>query len=177
MTEATPARGDKSFIPYEYTQVRVPRGKESIYRDTYRNFGWIFDGYAASRDDRHITLRIKRDRRIANRTLMQKLQQNCEVALRKIETLERARTALASAVAYAAGLVGCASLAGSVFSLNHNHDALSVVFGTIGIIWWIAPYFVYVSLRAKRTAEVEPLILEQYEVIYDTFARASGVSD
>jgi len=173
MTSIAAAPQTEPAATFEYAVVSAPRAKESLYRDTYSNFGWTFEGYDQAATGRaNVALRLKRDRRIKNRTLIQELQRTSETALDAIESLERSRTLIPSVVAYVIGIIGCVFLGGSVFALQGGAGLLSVILGAIGIAWWIAPLFTYIGMRVARTNKVAPRIAAQYQTIYDNTDRA-----
>jgi hypothetical protein len=162
------------FVAYEYTTVRADRDLESLYRDAYRNFGWVAEGYATTMPGTGaVTLKFKRDRRVKNRALVLELQRKCQHALDSIASLERSKTTTATAAAVGTGIVGSSFLAGSVFSLEADLTALSIVLGAVGLIGWLVGYLAHGRVKAKKTAQVTPLIDQQYDVVYETGEQAA----
>jgi hypothetical protein len=171
----TIAANEQQTESYEYTTVQVEPAKESLYREVYESFGWVFDGYAPpARRGKTVTLELKRDRRIRNRPVVAELQRTAEEALASIERLERSTTAKATTVAYLVGLAGAAFFAGSVFSLNAGFTVLFLYLGFHGVLLWAAPHFLYKRFRKRKAAKVEPLIDREYEVLHETAERARG---
>ena len=63
MTQTTPTIPSlpTGFVAYEYTTVRVPRDLESIYTDSYLNFGWITEATGTGLPGATtVTLKLKR---------------------------------------------------------------------------------------------------------------------
>jgi len=171
----TIAANEQHAVSYEYTTVRVEQDKESLYREVYEGFGWVFDGYVPpARRGKPVTLELKRDRRIRNRAVVAELQRTAEEALASIERLERSKTAKATIVACSAGLAGAAFFAGSVFSLNAGFILLFLYLGFHGVLLWAAPHFLYKRFRKRKAAKVAPLIDREYEVLHETAERARG---
>lgn len=174
MSQTAAAETGAEFVAYEYTTVRADRDLESLYRDAYRNFGWVVDGYASNVPGTSaVTLKLRRDRRIKNRALVLELQRKCQHALDSISSLERSKSTTAMAVSLGTGIVGSAFLAGSVFSLEADLTALSIVLGAIGLLGWVAGYVTHGRVKAKKTAQVTPLIDQQYDVVYETGEQAA----
>jgi hypothetical protein len=173
MSETTATR-NTPFVAYEYATVPVKRSMESMYRDAYQAFGWTLEGHVpVVSPTGAVVLKFKRDRRIKNRPVVSELQRKCEDALTSIENLERSKTSTATGRALAVGIVGSAFLAGSIFSLEAGLIPLFIVLGALGLGGWALGYFTYTGTRAKRTAQVAPLIDREYDVVYETCEQAS----
>lgn len=164
------------FVAHEYRTMVVRRDRELLYRDVYQSFGWSFEEHIPSGRLGHtVTLKMKRGRAIRNRTVVAELQRKAEESLLSIDRLERSTTTAASVVAYAVALLGCAYLAGSIFSLNAGAVATSVGLGVAGLVHWVLPRFLHTALRTRRTAKVTPLIDREYAVVYGAAEQAAGL--
>ena len=164
---------NNGYVGYEYKTYTIMRDVESLYTDNLENFGWIPDGVEASvKGLRYVTLKFKRNREIENRTQLGRLELQFEKAVAEIQRLELVKKLSASAVAYGTGIVGTAFMAGSVFAVTGGHVALSIVLAVPAFIGWVLPYFLYVQLEGKKSKQVEPLINDQYNIIYDTGKQA-----
>ncbi|MFT4214606.1 MAG: hypothetical protein QM622_07505 [Microbacterium sp.] len=170
------------FTAYEYASVRAPRDFESLYRDTYRAFGWTVESTEPADPIRvltpgipptTITLKLKRDRNIRNRSVVHDLQRKADASLSAIVRLERSKTARAFAVAATIGIVGAAFLAGSVFLMNGGLIALSIVLGAVGLVGWVGGFLAYQGVAARRSAAVTPLIDREFDVLYETTEQAA----
>jgi hypothetical protein len=174
MTQTTPAAAAGDFVAYEYLTVRADRDLEPLYRDAYASFGWVVEGYASNVPGTPgVALKLKRDRRIKNRPMVLELQRRCEHALASIASLERSKSSTAMAVSLGTGILGSAFLAGSVFSLEADMTALSIVLGAIGLIGWVVGYLAHGRVKTRRTEQVAPLIDQQYDVVYETGEQAA----
>lgn len=171
-----PTDARPGFVAYEYTTARVRREHENLHRDVYGCFGWQVEtqpGVVSPTGT--VTLRLKRDRAVANRTVLAELQRRCLTALGAIEDLERSRTSGPTGVALAIGLVGSGFLAGSVFSFEASLWVPFVLCGVLGLTGWALAYPVYSSRRARRAAEVAPLIEKEYDTISTACEQAAGL--
>lgn len=167
---------ENGFIGYEYRDFNVKSNMQSLYADSYTNFGWELESVSNPiHAVGYITLKFKRDRKIVNKTKLNRLQRKFESSAKEIETLENSKGILASAVAYIIGIVGTAFIAGSVFSNLANMLSLSVILAVPGFTGWVIPYFCYSRIRKQKTDEVEPLIDEKYDEIYEICKEANNL--
>jgi hypothetical protein len=173
----------RTATTFDYCTVDVPRGKEALYADVYRNFGWAPDGTdGLVGPGRRRGLRLRRDRAVRSVEVAE-LQQNAEAALANITALERSRTTAATVVAYALGGIGSVLLAGSVFAMQDGvavPDLLSgldpvtiFLIGAGGLINWAVAPVAFQLLRAARSKRIRPAIDRQYDVVYGACEVAS----
>ena len=156
------------FVGCEYLEVAAG-GEASRYLDCYRSFGWVPDENRSSAEVRQGKLHLKRDRKIANKAELTRLQRHFEACAGEIRALERAKTASASAWALGVGLAGTAFMAGSTFAVTHEPPVvwLCVLLAVPGLLGWILPYFLHRRLVARETARITPLIEVKYDEIYE----------
>lgn len=165
---------ENKFIGYEYMNVTITRGIESLWTDNYANFGWSLEGSSPDvKGINFVNLKFKRDPKIRNKVELTRLQRQFEGYAKKIENLERSKNIGASAFAYGFGILGTASMALSVFSYLRGMLPLTIIFAIPGLLGLILPYFGYVIIRNKKVENVNPLIDEQYEIIYNTCEKAN----
>ncbi len=176
MTDTTITGSASDAIVYEHTALRVPRELESVYRDTSPNFGWVIDSVESGRAaSGHTTLRLKRDRRIRNRPIVQELQRANRAALTTIDALDRSKKTVPMAIAIIIGVIGSAFLAGSVFALQADAMGISIVLGAIGLLGWLGGWVSYIVVKARRAPQVDAAIDQQYEIVYDTAQKAAAL--
>ena len=166
----------KRFIGYEYKEIPVSAKMEALFTDGYSNFGWTLeDIYASIQKPTSVILKLKRDRKIPNKAEVIRLQRQFESCVSEVESLENSKIIGASVVAYGVGIVGVAFSVGSVLGFNAGMVLLGVLLAVIGLAGWVIPYFAYVRLRNKKTIEVDPLIEQKYDEIYDVCEKASAL--
>ena len=159
----------KDYIGYEYKEVVVRSEKASLYLDCYETFGWNADeNFSAIRGSHYITLRLKRDRKIINKTELTRLQQYFEACANEIEMLEKQKTSAAIVWAFTVAIIGTAFMAGSTFAIVHEPPIiwLCIILAIPGFIGWILPYFVYNWILRKRVQKIQPMIEAKQEEIY-----------
>lgn len=175
--ESSTHTGNDPFVAYEYMTVKADRDREGLSRDTYRNFGWIVEGYGSPiPGSSTVGIKLKRDRGIKNRPLIVELQRQAENALQTIDQLERSKDTVSVAAALSVGVVGSALLAGSVFTINSGHWVAGILLGTAGLLGWLAGYITHGRVKSKRTQKVAALIDRQYDIVYSTAEQAAQLS-
>jgi len=170
-------RNNNDYVGYEYKDITVVHGMESLWTDYMTSFGWSLEGTSSSitQGFNTLNLKFKRDRKIRNKAELTRLQRQFENSVREIETLEKSKSVGAAVFAYAFGVVGTAFMAGSVFAYLGGILPLSIILAVPGFAGWIFPYFCYVQLRNKKVASVTPKIDAQYDIMYETCEKASSL--
>lgn len=163
-----------NFVGYEYKDVTVEPSMESLWTDSYANFGWLLERKVTDTIGMNsIKLRFKRDRKIRNKVELIRLQRQFEGCIKQIENLEKSKNIGASAFAYGVGILGTAFMTFSVFSYLGGMLPLSIIFAIPGFLGWILPYFGYIKIKDRKAEKVNPLIDEKYDMIYNTCEKAS----
>lgn len=166
----------KDFVGYEYMEATVKRSMETLYADSYQNFGWQVEGSSPpeGKPDQ-VSLKLKRDRKLRNKAELTRLQRQFESCAHEVETLERSKTLTASIAAYAVGLTGTAFLGCAMFAYLNNLLPLMIVLAVPGFLGWILPYFCYQKVKQNKTAQVTPMIDQKQDEIYAVCEQASGL--
>lgn len=165
---------NNNYVGYEYKTFPTNRNMYSVYADAYENFGWALESTTKTTGKiETINLNMKRDRKIPNKTQLSRLQQQFESCASEIQSLEASKKLLASIVAYVIGVIGTAFMALSVFAVTSNQIALTIIFGVLGFIGWVLPYFIYSKIKKNKTSQINPLIEEKNEEIYQVCKKAN----
>ena len=165
----------RNFIGYEYKDIIVKQNIEAL-TDSYSSFGWIVEGRNSSiKEFNSVKLKLKRDRKIRNKMELTRLQRQFESCVEEVDRLEKSKAIGASTIAYIIGLIGTAFMAGSVFSYLGGLLLSSITLAVPGSLGWILPYFCYVRIRNKKTEQVNPLIDNQYDRIYEICQQANSL--
>ncbi|MEY8356838.1 hypothetical protein AALB39_26330 [Lachnospiraceae bacterium 54-53] len=168
MSEIT--RGGSSFIGYEYKEVTVDSDRASMYLDGYMNFGWITDeNIQPATALGKTTLKLKRDRKILNKTELTRLQRHFEACLNEIDAMEKSKVSEATMWAILIGILGTAFMAGSVFAVTNEPPLipLSILLAIPGFTGWLLPNFVHKAVLKKKTAKLMPQIEQKYDELYE----------
>lgn len=160
----------RDFTTYEYKEIVVPSSKASLYLNGYESFGWKQDeNFPPQESGGKVALKLKRDRKLVNKTELTRLQRNFEAHMDEIDALERSRSSTANAWAISVAVVGTAFMAGSVFAVTAKPPqiALCIVLAVPAFAGWIAPYFVYKKVKERKTRQVAPFLEQKTEELYE----------
>jgi len=169
-------KGSPKFMGYEYKEVITNTEKISFLMDAYENFGWEVDenvnhNLSENRLNSYanVVLRLKRNRKIINKTELTRLQRNFESCMREIDYLEKSKTSKATMYALMVGIIGTAFMVGSVFAVTAAPPmiVLCIILAIPAFGGWISPYFIYNSVVRKKTEKVTPFIEEKKDEVYE----------
>ena len=159
----------KAFVGYEYKEITVDANQASMYLDCYENFGWTAEEESHDRrKPHHVTIRMKRDRKIINKMELTRLQRNFEACAHDLDKLRRAKTSVPTALALTVAVIGTVFMAGSTFAVVHDPPViwLCVLLAVPGFAGWILPYFVYHGAVKHQAEKLQPLVEQKLEEIY-----------
>lgn len=165
-TESAPV----DYVGYEYKELTAEDGKVSLLLDCYRNFGWIQDENAPFiKSAGRTEIKLKRDRKIINRTELTRLQRHFEANIREIEVLERKKDMPAVMWSILVGLAGTAFMAGAVFAVTNEPPIiwLCILLAAPGFLGWVLPCFVHKWILRRQNEKLTPLIEDKYGEIYE----------
>lgn len=159
----------ETFIGYDYSEETVNQQVQHLYKDGYSNFGWKLETISKSPvKPNMVVLTFKRDRKIRNKAELTRLQRKFNALIGEIQVLEQSKVTFASVVAFAIGIIGTAFMTGSVFAVTGGNNVLMIILAIPGFIGWIIPYWVFNHLKKRKSTQVNPIIDEKYDEIYDT---------
>ena len=153
---------------YDYVTVETAEKFAVEYVDCYEAFGWQFvkREFAPSMKT---ALTFKRDRKIANKLELNRLQAKLDEALKQVNGYEQNKTTTAIGTAIGVGTVGALTLGGgmSLCILNTAIGAIigGVALGVVGLAICGIGYLAYTKIRAKKSAAMSVLIDKQREEI------------
>ncbi len=161
------------YVAYEYLSVDVKKNFELIYTDCYENLGWQAISSSESENvlinhgiGSMVNLKLKRARKIKNRSMLLSLQRKCEGALSKIDRLETSKESNAVIISLSIGIAGLGFLMGAVFGFLAGKLLLATVLVLLGCIGFAFPFSIYKKIKIKQESKVALLIEEQYDLIY-----------
>lgn len=157
-----------NFIGYDYQDVSISEELETIYLDSYTNFGWKLEKvvYRPKRS-RNVKIKFKRERKIRNKTELTRLQRHFDANLKEILSMRKKVEIHALTVALGVGLMGTGLLAGGVFAFLRDSKRLTILLGILGFLGWLLPYFLYSCIGDKKRKKMTPLIEMKYDEIYE----------
>ena len=179
---------ENNYVGYDYMELTADGAEISFLLDSYAQFGWEPDEYASRYREyahRHVpnvggkvTLLLKRDRKIANKTELTRLQRNFEACVRELGMLEKSKTSKATILALIIGFIGTVFMTGSVFAIvaQPPHILLCILLAIPAFIGWAVPYPLYRRIVAEESTRLDALIEQKYDEIHAICARASKLS-
>ena len=168
----------KEYAGYEYKTLQVKEELLSFYLDSYQCFGWVQDeNISALSSDGEKNISLKRNRKIVNKMELTRLERNFEACMNEIRLLEKSKTNAASIYAIMLGMIGTIFMAGSVFAVTAPtpHIILCILLAVPGFTGWVLPYFLYQSIKEKRTNKIAPFIEEKYNEIYNICEKGNSL--
>lgn len=171
-------KNGENFVGYEYKEINGNDEKISLYLDGYINFGWMVDkNIEPSKSGGRITIKLKRDRKIINKTELTRLQRHFEACINDIESLEKSKTSTATIASITVGIIGTVFMALSVFAVTHDPPKIlaCILFAIPAFLGWIFPYFIFNFFKQKRTDQIMPLIEQKYDEIYDICEKGNNL--
>ena len=176
MIEVT--KNGNGFVGYEYKSITVKQAMESVCADSYSSFGWELEDTATPLAGAPmISMRFKRDRKIRNKAELTRLQRQFDAMANEIVSLENSKVIGASTIAYIIGVLGTAFMAGSVFAYLGDMIVLSIILAIPAFIGWIIPYFCYIRICKKKSNDIDPIIEQKYDALYEVCEKASSLLD
>lgn len=159
----------RNYKSHEYKEVTVTEAQAGFYLDSYASFGWELDDNIPPKTVGHsVTFHFKRDRKIANKAELTRLQRNFESDIEQLHALESSKSSSATIWALSIGLVGTVFMAGAVFAVvaDPPRYLLSVLLAIPAFIGWALPCIVYKKVKARTIRRLNPYIEEKIEELY-----------
>ena len=193
----------ENFVAYEYKNIAVKRDSVALYTDCLKNFGWDLieertHGYvpqvntpvnitgsvpsytvqtppAKVEDVDMVTLKFKRDRKLSNKREIDKLERQCEEALAAIAKLEKKNSAQTMGLSLGTGIVGTAFLVLAAYNFGAGGVAPGVMFTIVGVVGWAVGFLANRKVGKKKSAQSEPVIQQQLDVVYSVCEQAHAL--
>lgn len=170
----TKSSGD--YVGYDYKTVTADSDKASMLLDSYACFGWLPNSRAPETPrGKFVTLSLKRERKIANKAELTRLQQHFEACFDMLDKLENSSARDATIYSLTTGLIGTAFIAGSVFMVTSEPPLIlyCVLLGAPGLVCWAAAYPIFRLIREKRAAQTVELLEKKYDEMHEICAKGA----
>lgn len=151
----------KDAYSYDYVTIETNEKFAIEYVDCYEALG-----FELVKSERSIALKtaltFKRNRKIQNKEQLKKIQIKLDEALKNMNSLEAKKTGLPTGAAVGLGVAGTLTLGGGMCLCLLNTAIGAIIGGAaVGLVGFGIMglgYLAYKKLRAKRTAQINPLI-------------------
>lgn len=187
---------NSEFRAYEYKKISVKSDSIALYADCLENFGWMpthetINGYGASQigygaanlgvsianyaiggttgmadGADMVTLKFKRNSRIANKQELNRLERQCLEELSAIDKAQKKDAAKTMGLSLGSGIVGAACLTGAILSFRAGAVLPGILFLVPAVAGWALGFFVNLRLRKKTTEQSSSQIDKHYEEAY-----------
>lgn len=168
----------ENAITYDYKTVKVKREIETLVCDTYENLGWELTNTSSVEGSIfYINLSFKRNRKIANKIELLKLQDKADNSIENIESLQRKKknsglapaitTGTIGALTFGGGMSMCLVLSGIGYMLG------GIALGLVGAGICALAYPIFKKINKKKAQEIEPLLEAEFDKLSDICEEAA----
>lgn len=168
---------EKDVITYDYKTISAKREMETMTIDAYENLGWEFVGSSVSGGAIfHVNLSFKRDRKIANKQNLLKLQEKIDSTLQNIEVLQNKKKTIGTIPALCVGVTGTLIFGGGmsmVMTLGVSSGIAvgwlvgGIILGIVGLGVALLGWPIYKRTKRKGLAKIEPILENEYNKLAD----------
>lgn len=157
---------NKDFIAYEYATKMVKASEQTRVCDIHEAFGWEITSIKPCGID-DVTISIKRDRKIAHKAELAKLERQAIEVYNGIKALEKSKTKGANIFAYSFGSASALVFGGgmSLCMTQSGVGAIAggVVLGVVGLVMATINAVVYGKNVKNKTNKLLPVIDQKEE--------------
>lgn len=152
---------DKDFVTYEYKTIVTDSKEQSRVSDMYEAFGWEITSESTSL--KKTTLSMKRNRNIAHKAELNRLERQADKILGNINALERSKTTSAKVFSWIFGIVATLIFGGAMCIVMLNENSLPALIcgiftGIVGIVLGAVNYPIYTKFTERTVKNVLPAI-------------------
>ena len=175
---------EKEITSYDYKTIRIRRQLEAMVSDAYEALGWEIVGSSVSEGGiYHVNLSFKRNRAIANKTALLKLQEKVDATIVSVEVLLDTRKYAGLTSGITTGVIGTLAFGGGMsmimeLGVDPVHTgwlfggmALSVVGAAVCFLGWL----VGIKVKNAKRNKISPLLEQEYNKLADICDEARKV--
>lgn len=154
----------REFIGYDYKEIECPYETASWLVHGYQSFGWEQDlTFPIQNLSDKTKIILRRNRKIANKVELTRLQQHFEACTNEVDKLEKSVDREPTMIAITIGVIGTFFMAGSTFAATATHPLviLCILLAVPGFSGWIAPIFLRRYLMERKYKQIQPLVEEK----------------
>lgn len=158
---------------YDYQEIITEKDNASFLLDSYEKFGWELEEHRifipahnnVQTNKSKVILKMKRNRKIVNKTELNRLQSNFEGCMREIDRMERSKTSVSTLTAVFMGTLGALVLLAAILLLLQDWFVFGIFFACLGALGCTLPVKVYREVLEQQTEKFAPLIQATYHEI------------
>lgn len=168
----------ENAITYDYKTIKVKREIEALVCDTYENLGWELTSTSSVEGSLfYINLSFKRDRKIANKVELLKLQDKADNVVATIENLQAKKknagfvsalsTGIAGALVFGGGMSMTMTLTGVGYLIG------GIALGLVGAGICAVAYPIFKKVNRKKVNTIQPILESEYDKLADICDQAA----
>ncbi|HBB44513.1 MAG TPA: hypothetical protein DCZ34_00075 [Clostridiales bacterium] len=168
----------ENIISYDYKTIKVKRSVETLVCDTYENLGWQLTNTSSVEGSIfYINLSFKRDRKIANKIELLKLQDKADTAIATIDNLQNKKKNAGMAESLSVGTIGALVFGGgmsmSMLLKGVGFMIGGIALGLAGIAICALAYPLFKKVNKKKNTQIDPLLESEFDKLADIAEQAS----
>lgn len=157
---------------YDYKTIKVKRSIETIICDTYENLGWELTNTSSVEGSLfHINLSFKRDRKIANKVELIKLQEKADNVVANIELLQNKKKSAGFVSALSTGIVGALTFGGgmsmTMLLSGVGYMIGGIALGLVGAGICALAYPLFKKVNKKKGDSIQPILESEFDKLAD----------
>lgn len=170
---------EKNFVTYEYKTKSVKNSEKARTMDFYEAFGWEATEVDSSVGG-NCVITLRRDRRIAHRQELVRLEKKAEEERTSLESLEKSKTLGANIFAGIFGAFSVLVFGGGIsIVMTSTGSVANMIAGTIlgiaGIAFCCITYPIYKKIVLKKTKAVLSAIDSGEETLANVLEQGNGL--
>lgn len=170
---------EKIFVTYEYRTKTVAAKNRAREIDIAEAFGWEMTETANAFGD-NCVITFRRDRRIAHKAELTRLEKRADEARATIDNLERSKVRGAKIFSWSFGIFSVLVAGGGMSLIMAGESTLGrmiagIILGVTGIALCFVNYPIYNKIALRKTREVTPAIDSGEEALADILEQGNGL--
>ncbi len=170
----------ENAITYDYKTIKVKRSIETLVCDTYESLGWELTNTSSVEGSLFfINLSFKRNRKIAGKVDLLKLQERADSTIAIIDALQSKKknagmigalsTGIAGALVFGGGMSMCLLLKGVGFMIG------GIALGIVGAGVCALAYPLFKRINKKKNTQIEQMLESEYDKLADICEQANKI--
>lgn len=172
----------ENVVSYDYKTIKVKREIETLVCDTYENLGWELTNTSSVEGSIfYVNLSFKRNRKIANKVELLKLQERADAVINSIDSLQAKKKRAGMAESLSVGVVGTLVFGGgmSMTMLLKGVGFMigGIVLGFVGAGICALAYPLFKKLNKKKASNIQPILESEFDKLSDICEEAQKVQN
>lgn len=169
---------NENAITFDYKTIKVKREMETIICDTYENLGWELTSSNSSEGSPfYVNLSFKRNRKIAKKVELLKLQEKVDSILANIENIQQKKKTAGVPEGITIGVIGTLVFGGGL-SMAMVLQSVSYIIGgsilgLVGISIGFLGWFVHNKIKKKKVHKLQPILESEFDKLSDICEEAN----